>query len=120
MNTKNNRVQLLNIIIHADNHLESAMTEISSHNWDFDGKPIFLEKSHLQNILSRFLSGEITADFVHKWADFIELREDIDYPQEDQNLISDIISVLANPEINGQLTSEGAHDLVTQLRIRSS
>lgn len=50
------------------------------------GSPVEImsfEKEHVRNTIRRFLAGEIDASTVEAWAELIELRDDIDFPDEE-------------------------------------
>ncbi len=115
MDTDDSRVLLLKKIIEADGDIDALIREISHYSWDYTGEPVIMKRSDIKNILLRYVHGEFSECHVHEWADFFELRDDIDYPPNDQNVISEIMHELANPEIEGSLTIERARLIVEKL-----
>lgn len=86
--------------------------QLSSFSWDYDDAPVFVTRGDLKNVLSRFLQKELTADDVHHWADFLELRDDVDFLSHDSDLLPDMMHSLANPYLEGKLTEEKAAALI--------
>ena len=87
--------------------------EIKKFGWDFDGKPFILKAEHIIKILKRYHRNDLTRDEVTEWADFIEMREDIDYL-----IYDDIIFHLAAPEINNELTKNSAKEYIKDLNTK--
>ena len=77
------RTSLIERLLKANDDFPLLAKELSRYEWDFGGIPVLLEKEHVEDILERYVEGKIDADFLHEWAEFIELRDDIDYPEED-------------------------------------
>ncbi len=66
-------------------------------------------------MLQKFLNGLIPATAVEDWADLIEVREDVDYPESQKDVISDIICQLANPVLEGSLDADKAREFLALL-----
>ena len=73
---------------------------------------IILNVSHIRSVLKRYLSGDVTAEQVLDWADFIEMRDDIDYSDP---AVNQAIYVLATPELEGELTPASAEAILNGL-----
>jgi hypothetical protein len=79
--------------------LESALAEFP---WDWEGKPIStVDGRAVAAILRRYTTGELSAEQVQAWADLVEARDDIEFDAQ----ASDAIFYMANPLINGPLTT---------------
>ena len=59
----------------------------------------------MASVLIKCQQGLITVDELEKWAELIESREDIEFLESDSRKIKAIIYILANPEINGKVSS---------------
>ena len=62
---------------------------------------IYAGPGHLLSVLRRFETGEIGAAEVEEWANAIEIRDDIGFEAESDDVVRDVIHVLANPELAG-------------------
>lgn len=104
------RVKLLNQIISYQNISDSIFQDVYAYPWDYDGEgAATLSTKDVKHILNLYLNESIQADDVHKWAEFLECRDDVDY----DNTIIEILFELANPDINGKITPKGA-ELILQ------
>ncbi len=110
-----NRKELLQNVLEYNSHFKLSAETLKSLNWDYNDEPAFLEKKHLKNILSHYLRGHLTTHNVQEWAEFLEVREDVDYRLQDEKLLSEFIHVLANPELEGNLTPEQAKSMISKL-----
>ena len=91
---------------------EVARTILGQYSWDFDGHPVILERRHITSLLGRYSSKATDELVVAEWADVIELRDDIKPEMGFEDLILEIIFELANPILNGQLSTQRAQELV--------
>ena len=69
----------------------------------------------LSVVLERFVGESMSATEVAEWADFLELRDDVDY---DLELVKEVVHELANPVLEGALTQERARILLAALAER--
>lgn len=104
------RIQLIKEWIECASPRSQLADELHKLPSDYEGTPFKLEKSHLKNILNRYLANELQKQDVYKWAELIEMRDDIDYES-----VADIISLLANHEINGALTHQIAQNYLQEI-----
>jgi hypothetical protein len=88
--------------------LRSVLGEMGWYNEEL----VTLTYAHVTTTLKRFLADELSAETVAAWAELIEMRDDIDMP--DQEAV-DAIFVLANPVINGTLDQKLATELIVPL-----
>lgn len=73
-----------------------------------------VEYKDILYILQRYTAGELEANDIFEWASELEMREDIQFGQEDQHVFL-IIFKLSTPELEGSLTLQRAEKLVTAL-----
>ncbi len=115
MQNDSHRKLLLEKILGVENGFLSAIKELENYNWDFDGVPTILDKPTLKNVLTRYSNGQLAEHAVYEWAAFLELREDVDYPDQDEHVLSEILHVLANPDLEGALTTELSNSFLNKL-----
>ena len=114
---KTERTALLEKIVRADADFRAAIEALGAYEWDFDARPVPLDRRALAILLARYRDGTLSAQDVRDWADFLELRDDIDCtPQEDADVLQDILHTLATPETEGPLTPARALSLIGILR----
>jgi len=105
------RLRALEELVHFRRPIEELSVIIRSLPWDSDGPTIELTTEHVRRILRSFLQNERTADELEFWANCVESREDI----WTGPLIRYIVYKLANPELEGTLTTDSATDFSQQL-----
>lgn len=100
----------------------AALLHILSYHDDWDDaiayllnstevcEPIVASKPVLFQVLSKYVSGLISADDLEEWAGFIELSEDIDH-----SVIDDYLYALSNPELMGDITIDKALQMIELL-----
>lgn len=88
--------------------------ELSNFKWDSE-ELVTLQRTHIRNILKKYLVGEVSADDVIMWANAIESREDIGYETPYEDTIKQVIFELANPEINYKLNESQATEYIELL-----
>ncbi len=84
--------------------------QLAAYPFDYTGEAVPLLRSHFDAVLRRYLLGDLTASDVEAWAEAIELREDVDYDDERDPFVHQMLFWLANPLINGALTPDTARD----------
>lgn len=115
MTDQERRIALLNKILQAENNFLSSIKDLAQYPWDFDGVPAVLDKSILKQILSRYIAGQMSQTLVYEWAEFLELREDVEYPENEHHAIESILHEFANPDLEGELTLARAQFLLKTL-----
>lgn len=86
--------------------IDRLKDELSHLPWD----SIQEERAELtvQDVLAalrRFMNQEFGSKDLEEWAALIECREDIDYEKGQEDDLKELMFVLANPLINGPITS---------------
>jgi hypothetical protein len=90
--------------------------EESLNRFDFDSEPLItLKATHVRSILEDYLAGKVTAEYVERWADLIEVRDDIEYDAGHQVDIKRYIHDLANPVLSGPLDRDGASQILLDI-----
>ena len=77
--------------------------------WDLEISVVVLTARDLCAVLTQFVELAISAGEVADWADFLEVRDDVDF---DDGLLKEAIHELANPVLHGSLTTPRAHTLL--------
>jgi hypothetical protein len=102
------RAKILDALLGFDHALPSLKTELESLAWDSEGPHATLTKPHATNVLTRYLSGELSTEELEEWANLIEGREDIGIEQSEAGLLEEFIFELANPILTQALSPESA------------
>ena len=98
------RLNALRDLVEFSKPLHEISQSLSHFSWDFEGEPFVIEQVHLQLVLNRFIKGDCTAIELEEWANLIECREDLEFPENADETLSAIIHQLANPALHGELT----------------
>src|SRR5262245_53938276 len=115
MTENKKRIFLARKIVQFESGIDQLMQELNQFEWDFEGEPAILDKQILKAVLTRYANGDLSVNEVYKWADFLELRDDIDFAESDEEKISEIMHALANPILEGKLTPERAQKWLSEL-----
>lgn len=111
-----NRTEILLDLLRFSKTIEELKLDLSSLPWDYDGVPIIFFRSHLLNVLVRFLNTEIDTVEVESWANLVECREDIDFEKNHSDELSQMVYQLANPELEGELDSKKCKEMIKALK----
>ncbi|TIQ16782.1 MAG: hypothetical protein E5X51_33630 [Mesorhizobium sp.] len=111
------RIEIVKRLVHLDGGGPSLFIDmLREFGWDYNGAPYLLTRGDVSNILERYLDGEMNSEELEAWADAIELREDIQYEEENEEWIKDVIYILASTDLNGPITLEKVKGLLNQSR----
>ena len=91
--------------------LDELVVVLANYPWDYEGPTVKLCVGHVRGALTKYLEGRVTAKNVEDWADAIELRDDIDYEREHEEVLAEVMHELANPVLTETLTPERARQL---------
>lgn len=83
------------------------------------GEPLVtLTRSQTISILKLFIGGKITGEELYKWADALEMREDLDFGDEgDEGAVFRVVSNISTTyALRGPLTREEAVEYVAELQ----
>ena len=89
--------------------------ELRSFAWDSEEELVTLEAAHLMTVLRRYHEGELSAEQVSEWTEALEVRDDVGFDTRCEGLIREIVYELANPELEGRLSTARADQLVSRL-----
>ena len=109
------RQSILLNLISFNSGLVQLRNQVASLSWDSEEELVFLTKSHVKDVLNRFLQDDLTREDVNDWANMIEMREDIGFAEGDEEELKELIFELANPEITHELNANRASELVRGL-----
>jgi len=110
-----NRKLLLEYLVDRSKPLNEILDALSE--FDFDSEPLVaLKGEHVIKLLSDYVAGKIDESMVERWADAIEVRDDLYYEAEDGDDLKAIIFDLANPLLSGPLTTKEASRMMSELR----
>lgn len=84
-------------------------------SWDYEGEAVVLKSCQVVDVLKKYIAGEIEADDVEGWANLIECREDIAFQDNKVGTINDVIYVLANPVLEGEISHEKCRKIIESL-----
>lgn len=111
------RAATLRSLIEYQLPIEPTVTQLHQLNWDVDTAYATITSEDFSKILERFRNKEITAEEVHYWAELIECREDIDFEAGHEELLSEYIFHLANPDLWGIVSDTVANKMQAELSI---
>jgi len=94
----NRKLALQQIIAFGEQRNEAVMA-LAKYGWEPDFKVIKVGVPELQYVLNKYVIGDIRADDLELWANFIECRDELDY-----SAIEGYIYALADPEQMGDIT----------------
>ena len=114
------RTEILNNLLLCNSPVTELLRNLTDYSWDSEEELVTLKASHVDNILSRFLQGELSVKDVETWANAIEGREDIAIDPVNFGLVQDSIFELANPDITVQLTMASAEKLRVKLTMKQA
>jgi reverse gyrase len=118
MSKPNVRRSALLSLLALDRPIEDLRNELANFAWDDAPDLVKLTRDHIRVILQRFLAGQISAETVEAWAETIEIRDDIDFAEDEQ--VIETIFILANPGVNGELDNRLAKQILSNFSNRHS
>ncbi|WP_444905961.1 hypothetical protein ACJJIR_15080 [Microbulbifer sp. SSSA008] len=96
--------------------INRILGDLKSYGWDSETDLVTLRPSHLENVLERYISGELSDLQVRDWANAIEHREDIGLLNEYKGTLDEMIFWLANPAINYPIKKDLAKRVIKNLQ----
>ena len=115
LNEKERRILLLDSLLNRSDDVEKIIDSLEKFN--FDSEPlIILTRDHLINILSDYISGKIAASELERWANIIEVRDDISYEPEFLEKIKEVVFELSNPILFGEINLDSAINLMNIIK----
>ena len=87
--------------------IDSLNKNLTIVDWDYQPEnEIYIKISDIQSVLERHYNEEISISDLVDWANLVEGRESLTYLDEESDLINNLISYIANPEINYSLDKD--------------
>lgn len=105
-----NRQQALQQIIAFGEQRDMAVSALAKFGWDPSFEVISVDSHALILVLTKYMSGDIDADDLELWANFIECRDELDYSD-----IEGYIYALADPEQMGGISLANIGKMLTVL-----
>ncbi len=95
--------------------LGTAQRELSQFPWDSESELVELKLADIKRVLQAYAEGRCGEDFVERWADAVEGRDDIGYELMHNLRMKEILFQLSNPDIEGRLTKAAARNLLQKI-----
>ncbi len=108
------RELLLDHLVGLTDDLTEVLSYLRKFPWDSPVLRIVCEKD-LVSVFDRYLCGDLSGTEVERWADAIELRDDLDFATDE---LKEIVHRLANSDINAQITIENIENLRSRVLSR--
>ena len=96
--------------------VKDAVARLRSFDWDSAPDLVVLTPTAALHALDRYASADVSAAELAAWADAIEGRDDISFPQPFKSVLKGLIFELANPEIARPLTPARIAEWAGRLR----
>ena len=106
---------VLTALIEFSKSVDSLAASLQTIPWDSDDAIVTLTSRHVLHAISKCLRGDISPADLQKWAELIEVREDIDFDANHFAEINDVMFTIANPDINGELSPANLKDCLSRL-----
>ncbi|MCE5290259.1 MAG: hypothetical protein LLG14_13625 [Nocardiaceae bacterium] len=104
------RLEALLDLVELRVQLDEAIQRLNEFPWDSERPIVLLTGAHLKSVIDRFLSGGLSPADAARWADAVEVRDDIGRESGLEELLNDFLFAVSASEINGPLTSERARE----------
>jgi hypothetical protein len=119
MNTDNispaQRQQALRDLLELRVPVNMATGALARFGWDSEQELVTLTRADATRTLTRYLTGELSADDVEQWADALEVREDVGREPGFGDELTELLFQLATPEVAGKITPETAKHWINTL-----
>ena len=106
------RKQALESLVLLNVPVEEAVAALQAYPWDCEQELVVLTPTHMLSVFNRFLSGELSPEDLHRWAESLESRDDLGLQAADQEVLQSMLFCLTTPEINEPISPE----LIVRLR----
>jgi len=111
----NKRMDTIKSLVSLSKSLNDISSDLAMFGWDYEGEPLVVTSPQIIEVLQLYISGRIGADVLEQWANMLECREDIVFEKNVEDKLENIIYCLANPELEGAITSERCKQFVKEL-----
>ena len=110
-----NRQCILKNLAEFSKPIVELSNDLLSLTWDYEGKPFIIHSDQVLEVLNRYVSGNLSSEEIENWANLIECREDMDFDKEERVTLEKIIYQLANPVLEGEITSDLCHEMISRV-----
>jgi len=108
------RKRLVKSLIEYEGDINDIIAQLSKY--EFDSEPLVtLTRQNIIKVIEHFLKGAISTIEIEIWADAVEMRDDIEYEQNYEKVIADILFKLSEQEINEPITANLIKGMIVQL-----
>ncbi|WP_428637243.1 hypothetical protein [Shewanella sp.] len=111
----NKRLETLKSLVSFSKPLDELSSNLSEFSWDCDREPLVVTSSQIAEVLMRYISGEIDAGELEQWANMLECREDIEFEENNEEQLENVIYSLANPELEGEINIDLCNQFLKDL-----
>lgn len=109
------RKKTLMRLINFGDELDLIKSELTKFGWDSEEELVILTSHMMKRALERVALRDISFEYLQNWANILECREDIGYEEESFDLIKEIISEVANPQLYGNITLDKIQTWIKKL-----
>lgn len=95
------RLMLVEQLLAHPESLDDVARQLRNFAWDFSGPGVLITRAAVCNAIALAVNGALTSDQLERWANAIECRDDIEYPDDDP--LREVIDGLSNPIVHGDL-----------------
>lgn len=110
------RTALLKQLLFVEDNFESISNKLKQFDWECKDELVSVDKKVLDNLFQGFLNGKYSLNTLERWADLVECREDIDYEDNNLELIKEVLGTLANKDIATPVDEKVIRGWVNRLR----
>lgn len=103
---KNPRAELLRQLVGLHRSREDILEELQKLGWDSDYDYFVIPAAAIVDAIDLRLEDSISELDLVEWAASLECREDVTYEDGEGKVLSEIVFLLSNPEINQGLSNE--------------
>ena len=115
MNLKK-RKTLVTQLVNYEGDPQRLVEELRKFGWDCDKELAEIKIEQIEKVLKLYLKHEISENDLKIWAECLECREDISFETTHEEVISETIFLLANPEINYEIDHILVKKMINKLR----
>lgn len=107
------RKKALLTLIRLNGPIKKAMGNLPN-DWADSPELVQIGRHDVVRLLSEFLAGRLSAEEVALWAEALEVRDDVGREQDERRRINGFLFELANPAMNGRLTTARAREWLVE------
>lgn len=116
VNKSADRISTVRSLVRLSKSLKEIEADLKQFIWDFKGSPYIAMRSDIIGVLEMYDQGRIDRAEIEKWANMIEGREDVEFEAEYREKLLEVVYILANPVLQGELTRERASEMIRSLK----